>query len=226
MILSGNKILEEIAADRIQVEPFDQRRVNPGSYDVTLGPKVAVYAGSCFYRGTRLPEFGSIFGNHRRRLSVGDGFDINEDGQGLRPIPVDEWEGFYLDSKKENPVVTWEIPGSGWVLKPGIAYLMHTAERICSEHFVPIIDGKSSIGRLFIKVHETAGYGDAGFNGQFTLEVTVQIPVKVYAGMRIGQVRFNRTEGKVTSYKQTGTYQGEAAQGPVPSRAFKSAFDR
>lgn len=227
MILSGNQIVKEIEEKRIEVSPFNARRVNPGSYDVTLGNKVAVYAETCFYRDT-ISAFGSIFSNDRRRLQVGDSTHsrIPEDGLSLRPIPVDGWEGFYLDSKKENPVVMWAIPADGWILKPGIGYLMCTNERVTTEHFIPIIDGKSSVGRLFIKIHETAGYGDAGFDGQFTLEVTVQIPIRVYAGMRIGQIRFNRIEGEVTSYKTTGTYRGAAAEGPVASRAYASAFDK
>ena len=77
----------------------------------------------------------------------------------------------------------------------------------------------SSTGRLFIKVHETAGYGDPAFDGQYTLEVTAVHPIRLYAGMRIAQIRFHRMEGAVMPYR--GNYMGEAAMGPVASRAWR-----
>lgn len=80
----------------------------------------------------------------------------------------------------------------------------------------------SSIGRLFLQVHATAGYGDPGFDGQFTLEVIVQHPIRVYPGMRICQIRFQDMNGWVErAYDKTGHYTGEAAQGAVPSQAWR-----
>ena len=103
---------------------------------------------------------------------------------------------------------------------------MHTVERIRTDFYNPVLDGKSSIGRLFVKVHETAGYGDPGFNGQYTLEVTTSMfPVRLYPGMRICQIRFHTLEGALASYEETGHYKGEAAQGAVGSKVHESAFD-
>lgn len=99
---------------------------------------------------------------------------------------------------------------------------MHTAETIWTDKFVPIIDGKSSIGRLFISIHQTAGFGDVGFDGQYTLEVTSHFPVRVYAGMRFCQIRFHGIQGHITQYE--GNYQGKSAKGPVGSKAHISAF--
>lgn len=137
-----------------------------------------------------------------------------------------------LDAKKENQVVRFDIPEDGLVLKPGVLYLMHTLERVHTKRFVPVLDGKSSIGRLGIKVHETAGYGDPGFDGQYTLEVTCVHPVRVYAGMRFCQMRFHTMVGEVSlyghnsnyTYGHNSNYTGVLAQGPVPSRSFKQ-FD-
>ena len=110
-----------------------------------------------------------------------------------------------IDSKVEPRTVGYVIDGDeGIVLRPGELYLMHTVERVYTSRFVPIIDGKSSIGRLGICVHLTAGYGDPGFNGQYTLEVTSVLPVRVYAGMRFCQMRFHSIEGEVQQY--TGNY--------------------
>jgi dCTP deaminase len=124
-----------------------------------------------------------------------------------------------MDSKAPQKVLEFEMhPDRGFVLLKGIGYLMHTAERVRTGHYVPVLDGKSSIGRLFIAVHVTAGYGDTGFDGQYTLEVTAQHPVVVYPGMRFCQIRFHTTVGDVQPYH--GNYTGEASMGPVPSRAY------
>jgi dCTP deaminase len=125
----------------------------------------------------------------------------------------------YLDAKEDNPTELRELPEEGFVLLPGIGYLLHTEERVRTDRYVPIIDGKSSIGRLFVTVHVTAGFGDPGFDGQYTLETTVTHPVKVYPGMRITQMRFHTIAGEVGLYE--GNYTGEGAKGPVASRSFK-----
>ena len=110
---------------------------------------------------------------------------------------------------------------TGFILMPGVGYLMHTHEKIHTDKYVPILDGKSSIGRLFCFVHVTAGYGDPGFDGQYTLEVAVLQPLIVYPGMRFCQIRFHTLVGDVDSYQKNGSYKGELAEGPIPSRSWK-----
>jgi dCTP deaminase len=106
------------------------------------------------------------------------------------------------------------IGSEGLVLQPGVGYLMHTVECITTNKFVAVIDGKSTLGRLFVSVHQTAGYVDPGFDGQYTLEVLAHMfPVRVYAGMPIAQVRFHTIHGNVRLYK--GRYVGHAASGAV-----------
>jgi dCTP deaminase len=122
-----------------------------------------------------------------------------------------------LDARKPPKFRKYGIENSGIVLKPGRAYLMHTNEIVHTDHYVSVLDGKSSLGRLFISVHETAGYVDPGFKGQITLEVTVTHPVRVYAGMRFCQLRFYSMVGKPVLYGDTGHYLGELAMGAVPS---------
>jgi dCTP deaminase len=126
-----------------------------------------------------------------------------------------------LDIRQEPKTVAFQIPEDGIVLRPGIGYLMHTAERVRSFRYNPVLDGKSSIARLFLQVH-AAGYGDLGFDGQYTLEVTAVHPLRIYSGMRIAQMRFHTLEGEVRrSYQETGHYTGEAARGAVASQAWK-----
>jgi dCTP deaminase len=195
MILTGPEIESQVKAKKIKITPFDKKRVNPASYDLALGEGVAVY-----------DDCVECWDYHSKTV---------EDGRAFLPKP-----GAILDSKKELLLRQFKMsPKEGWLLRPGILYLMHTAEVVWTDSYVPIIDGKSSIGRLGICVHLTAGFGDAGFNGQYTLEVTTVHPVRVYPGMRFCQIRFHKMEGKVKLYD--GNYTGKAAMGPVASRSWK-----
>jgi dCTP deaminase len=127
-----------------------------------------------------------------------------------------------LDSKQQNPGRVEKIGPNGLVVYPSELYLMHTEEVVCAQSLVGVVDGKSSIGRLGATVHVTAGYIDPGFHGQITLEVaTLGQPVRLYAGMRIAQLRFHEVTGEVTSYQDRGNYTGEASMGPVPSRSWR-----
>lgn len=123
-----------------------------------------------------------------------------------------------LDSKRKQPVDYWTIPEEGVRLTARFGYLMHTRERVLAHDLVPIVDGKSSIGRLFVWVHVTAGFGDPGFNGQYTLEVVPLYDTILYPGMRICQIRFETIDGVIQQY--TGNYCGNFAKGPVPSRSW------
>lgn len=124
-----------------------------------------------------------------------------------------------LDSRKRNDGYSNFIRPSGVLIQPGTLHLMHTRERINTDHFVGVVDGKSSIGRLGIQVHLTAGYIDPGFDGQVTLEVICVHPVRIYAGMRIAQIRFEPILGDVTLYE--GHYRGPTAEGAIASRSWE-----
>jgi len=124
----------------------------------------------------------------------------------------------FLDAAREYKLEKIQF-GSFIILQPGQLYLMHTVERVRATRFVPILDGKSSLGRLGVSVHQTAGYGDPGFDGQYTMEVTCVLPVRLYAGMRVAQIRFHAVQGEIEEYR--GNYVGEAARGPVASRSWR-----
>lgn len=128
-----------------------------------------------------------------------------------------------MDSKKMQACERIRIPKEGYVLKPGELYLGHTEERVHTDSYVSVVDGKSSIGRLGIFVHVTAGYVDNGFDGQVTLELAAVKRVRVYPGMRIAQIRYHEVNGGILLYK--GNYQGQTATGPVPSHAWKQFLD-
>lgn len=208
-ILTGREIETQVREGGIQIDPFNRELINPASIDLTLGEQVLVYSGAVDT---------SAYHHH---LAVSKGLEVEKlvsfEGHGLIANPA---FNAALDVKEELRTQGFTISDKGWVLLPGILYLMHTRERIYTERYVPILDGKSSIGRLGVVVHLTAGYGDPGFDGQYTLEVTTVHPVRVYAGMRFCQMRFHSLIGDHISYKDKGHYKGEDACGPVASKAF------
>jgi dCTP deaminase len=102
-----------------------------------------------------------------------------------------------LDAKKPALVTYFDIPDDGYVLMPDKLYLGVTKEYTETLKHVPFLEGKSSIGRLGIDIHATAGKGDIGFKNYWTLEISVKMPVRVYADMPIGQIIYFETKGEV-----------------------------
>ena len=102
-----------------------------------------------------------------------------------------------LDAKKHNEIEMFEIPEEGYVLMPDQFYLGVTAEYTETHKHVPFLEGKSSIGRLGIDIHATAGKGDVGFCNTWTLEISVKKPVRVYPGMPIGQLIYFEIQGEI-----------------------------
>jgi dCTP deaminase len=132
------------------------------------------------------------------------------------------YRNYVLDCRKKNPTETLTIPEEGLVLHAGRIYLGHTIEVMGSEHYVPIIRGRSSVARLGLFIHVTADLIDIGSINQWTLQLHAVQPVRVYRGMRIGQVTFWRPEGRVVLYD--GKYQG--ARGPRASEIHREFVTR
>lgn len=136
------------------------------------------------------------------------------------------YEDRVLDAKKHNNIVHFEIPEEGFVLEPDKFYLGVTQEYTETHEHVPFLEGKSSVGRLGIDIHATAGKGDVGFCNHWTLEISVKQPVRVYAGMPIGQVIYFAVQGDVkTLYNKKGSAKYNAkGDTPVESMMFKNNF--
>ena len=131
-----------------------------------------------------------------------------------------------IDAKKHNKVNHFEIEEDGIVLYPGKTYLGSTIEYTETRKFVPFLEGKSSVGRLGIDIHATAGKGDVGFCNHWTLEISVSQPVRVYSGMPIGQLIYFKVEGKVEvdySSKDSAKYNQRTPR-PVESMMWKNSF--
>jgi len=131
-----------------------------------------------------------------------------------------------LDAKKHNKIDRFEIPEEGFVLEPGKTYLGSTIEYTESHVHVPFLEGKSSVGRLGIDIHATAGKGDVGFCNHWTLEMSVSQPVRVYEGMPIAQLIYFEVRGEIkTLYSQKGSAKyNKRTPAPVESMMWKNKF--
>lgn len=131
-----------------------------------------------------------------------------------------------LDAKKHNTITYFEIPDDGIVLLPHKFYLGVTDEYTETHAHVPFLEGKSSTGRLGIDIHATAGKGDVGFCGNWTLEISVKQPVRVYKGMPIGQLIYFPVDGEILvkyNQKKNAKYSGQPNM-PVESMMWKNSF--
>ena len=110
------------------------------------------------------------------------------------------YEEMVLDMRKANRVRRIGIPREGLVLPPNQVFLGRTVERTETHNLVPMIEGRSSVGRLGLFVHVTAGFGDVGFSGYWTLEIFAVQPVRIYPGVAICQIFYHDIRGSFTEY--------------------------
>ncbi|GAB7033438.1 dCTP deaminase [Streptomyces sp. NPDC021749] len=160
------------------------------------------------------PEITAATADGRLRITPFDRAQVNPNSYNVRLGPtLLTYTAPVLDAHRPNPTHRIEIDTDGYVLKPGQLYLGHTVEEVGSDTFVPLLFGRSSVGRLGLFVEITAPIGDIGFHGQWTLMLSPIRPLRVYAGMKIGQIMFFVAVGPITPY--AGKYQ--ASTGPQPS---------
>jgi dCTP deaminase len=110
------------------------------------------------------------------------------------------YEEIVLDMRRPNRFRRYVIPEDGLVLNPNQLYLGRTVERTETFNYVPMLEGRSSVGRLGLFVHITAGFGDVGFRGFWTLEMFAVQPVRVYPGVPICQIFYHSVKGDVSEY--------------------------
>ena len=134
------------------------------------------------------------------------------------------YEATTLDAKAHNTIRHFTIPAEGYVLQPGVLYLGVTEEYTETHAAVPFLEGKSSTGRLGIQIHATAGKGDVGYCNTWTLEISCILPVRVYAGMPIGQLIYFAVSGDVLNpynLKASAKYNTRTVR-PIESMMFKN----
>jgi dCTP deaminase len=127
-----------------------------------------------------------------------------------------------LDMKKPLNTMKITIPDEGLILQPGKLYLGRTYEKTSTSSFVPMLEGRSSIGRLGLFIHVTAGFGDVGFSGYWTLEIQCVQPVKIYPMVEICQIYYHTLAGEYECY-HSGKYQNNT--GIQPSLLYRD-FDK
>ena len=224
-MLTGSEILRQVEKGNIEINPFDIERINPNSYNLSLNKELCVYS-----RGSKrlniVPNQQPV--PEPSELSTEEEIVINElecpNVESVLKLKCDldiDYNKFPsaesmcthtlspIDSKMKNDIIRFEIPESGLILYPGVLYLGRTNERIATDKFIPMINGRSSGGRLGLSVHICAGFGDIGFDGTFTLEISVVEPLIIYPNMEVAQVCFHTPHGKADIlyrgkyYKQT-----------------------
>ncbi len=204
----------------IVIKPFFEECLGSNSYDLHLAPVLKIYKNTIPTGMKSIIKYDS----NRQDYSMRDWFETAYDYEEfvLRPVSFDIRNPKYLlDPAKKNETIEIKIPETGAILNPSIGYLGSTVEYTETFNLFPYIDGKSSIGRNFILNHHTAGRGDDGFCGNWTLEIHTVYPTVVYPGMRIGQIYYEQFTGKRKPYhKNTASHyrdqSGATAAAPVP----------
>ncbi|MBK8721499.1 MAG: dCTP deaminase [Saprospiraceae bacterium] len=157
-------------------------------------------------------------------------FDIKSLGSNSYDVHLGKYLAVYedeiLDAKKHNKIKEIIIGDEGFVLMPGTLYLGVTEEYTETHNSVPFLEGKSSVGRLGIDIHATAGKGDVGFCNAWTLEISCVHPVRVYAGMPIGQLIYFKIDGEVQNmyHSKPNAKYNQRSLKPVESMMWKNIF--
>lgn len=146
MILTKSQIKWAKEKGYLDISDWDEKRLNPNSYNLRLADKLMVYDADA------------------------------------------------LDMAEDIPVRTIKIPKEGYWIQPGELYLGRTMEYTKTPKFVPMLEGRSSGGRLGLAIHVTAGFGDIGFCGYWTLEIHCIKPTKIYPGVEICQIYYHTIE--------------------------------
>jgi len=200
-LLTGAEIARRVKAGEIVISPFDHENVNPNSYNLRLCDKLLLY------------KKNKVQHDYQQRrwewyLNGRPDPDPALDPPVLEP----------LDMAVEEETVEMTLPGEGMILWPGVIYLGATLEYTETRGLAPKIDGRSSVGRLGKCIHVTAGFGDDGFRGDWTLEIVVVHPLVVYPGVPVCQIAYSTLEGERREYD--GRYQGQ--RGPKASGLWKN----
>jgi dCTP deaminase len=206
-MLTGPEIRRQMTLGEIAIDP-PPVKINPNSVNLRLGRLLKVYA-----KALPLHQAWEQAWQEELERRAGDlpGFRSGVYLHGARWLPEP------LDCKVKEETVQWEIPEEGQLLWPGILYLAHTLEHTETRGFIPVIEGRSGVARYGIQVHLTAGFGDQYFRGDWTLEVVVVHPIRIYHGMQVCQIAYDSPEGDAQPYD--GAYQGQ--RGPKESNLWK-----
>ena len=173
MILTGKQIKWAKEQGYLDISDWDESRLNPNSYNLRLADELMTYVDPLITDDNGVPLAFINKMTDKGLMKFVTGKDVT------------------LDMALPHRTYTFKIPEEGFVLQPGILYLARTMEYTRTDKFVPMLEGRSSVGRLGISVHSTAGFGDIGFEGQWTLEISCVQPVRIYSGVEICQIYYH-----------------------------------
>lgn len=226
MQLTGPEILRRMqiknknnpdAKPDIIIKPFNEKCLGSNSYDLHLGNLLKIYRKTlprgmnpiipyCPGKMYSMRDWFNNYDSYLDFIARPWEFDIRNPQYILDPCDTTSHE-----------TIDIEIPKNGGILSPMIGYLGHTVEYTETYNLFPYIDGKSSVGRNFILNHHTAGRGDDGFCGQWTLEIKTMYPTVVYPNMRIGQIYYEEFSGARKPYNENHASHYNGQMGPTPA---------
>lgn len=200
----------------IIIEPFNIACLGSNSYDLHLGDTLRVYAQTIPVGMRPAIKYDPM----RRDYSMRDWFYHTRKYREYlaHPEQYDFRNPVYLLNpcdEKSHRIIDIKIPETGLILSPSVGYLGATLEYTETRNLFPYIDGKSSVGRNFILNHHTAGRGDDGFCGEWTLEIRVLYPTVVFPNMRIGQIYYEEFKGARKPYDKNPASHYNGQRGPT-----------
>ena len=232
MILTGNQIKRAKELGYLDISDWDEKRLNPNSYNLRLADEIGTYYDVPILREAYnqvSPSKQKAFKEHYDKASAQtkECIDRRIEKEGGIYVPTK----YGLDMKVNQHLLIGKIPEEGLILEPGVLYLGRTMEYTKTHKFVPMLEGRSSVGRLGISIHSTAGFGDIGFCGYWTLEISCVQPVRIYPGVEICQIYYHTIgpecdiwipdddNKSVMKYEDSGKYQKN--DGIQPSMLWK-----
>ncbi|MBE6458149.1 MAG: hypothetical protein E7011_05095 [Alphaproteobacteria bacterium] len=226
MQLTGPEILRRMQDKEnpdIIIKPFDIRCLGSNSYDLHLADTLRVYKHTIPKGMKPAIRYKGSNGMHSMQDWFEDGCFLNNRPRYYHnylkhPEMYDIRNPRYLvdpTNPKHHETIDIKIPDTGLILSPDIGYLGATVEYTETRNLFPYIDGKSSVGRNFILNHHTAGRGDDGFCGEWTLEIRVLYPTVVYPYMRIGQIYYEEFDGERMPYNKNPHSHYNGQRGPT-----------
>lgn len=220
MLVDGYTIAMELNAGRWkafrdgQSIKADDLKIGPNSIDVTLGDRLLVRQPHTF-----IDPYKPETAQYDEMMPISD--------EGSDPyfmlMPNTLYLGFVRERFEARTPIGVPVIGASF---DAVAAITTGVQCPCAiVYAVPMVDGRSTLGRLGVTVHETAGFGDFGFEGCFTLEIAAREMTKLYVGMRIAQVSFQTTTPNVVKKVYTGAYSGADHVGrPVAPRLGRDRF--
>lgn len=219
MILTKSHIEKAVVeTGEIFIDSYDKENLNPNSYDVTLSNKIAWYPNLENFTGVPVVDEDTDFHKY-----------------GMSAVSDESLAGYvnmisYLDPAKDNILIEKTIPEEGVILLPNILYLGMLNETIYSSKYVMELTGKSTLARLGIIIHNTAGYSNIGHHFKYVLEISVIHPIRIYPNMKIGQIFFHTATEENSANLYDGKYSidqiGDHISSPKPIKIPKEIVEK